>query len=852
MTNIIDATFNGSTVTRTSPAYQYDYGQLLNFPDLNLPASFECHFSNTERGTSVTQIGSENTVTIPDAMFQSGAYIYAWVFLHAGEDDGETEYMAVIPILKRAKPTDTPPTPVQQDAITQAIAALNAAVEQTGHDVTDANEAKEAAQAAQQAIEDMTVSSTTLSAGSDATVTKTEQGGVVNLAFGIPQGDKGIPGDVANIASDYDSTKKYAVGEYCIYNNQLYRCTTAITTAEAWTAAHWTAAAIGNDVAGLKSDLDSSFNDIIGAYQVSGFTAGYINTKDSPVDITNIESPSGNYWHLVLDCVAGDKFTITGKTTAGKARVYAFIDSNGVIKENSEPNQNLVKKVLTAPADATKLVVNQFVGSDASQVKTVLFVGECATTVKSDIKDIQQATSGLSDYEYKSPNLLNPANAEPGYIALGGHIGGTTSGTYWHYNDYIAVSQGDKLNFNHSVRYVTAYDSSKAASSANGVENVTSYMVPSGVAFVRISVLAEYINDNMMANKGESLLPYVSYGTLVKYSRLYNAPNISKYENALGSTQKIVKEDSLSNDVLQITDFPVSLKNGVALSLYCEFSSFSTIYIGKGYDENYNVYFEINSSKIIKHTKGEGANPPEAQHDLTMSTFLMCNIYCELDKIHVNITTLDGSFSHEFDTDGNLRGNAYIQTAGTLSNITFTCECGELRKPLWLFGDSYLSMASTARVGYYLKQMGFTNFPVFAYPGMSPATGLSDLNKAKVFGTPKFIVWMLGMNGSDSAAISAINSLIDYATANGVTLILTKIPSVPDYRHATLNAFIEGSGYRFINSYEAMGCDGTGDTYDGYLSDDEVHPTALGANAIAMRALVDAPELMLYGRKDTN
>lgn len=151
MTNIIAASFGGATVCRTSPAYQYDYGQLLTFPDLELPTAFECHFSNTERGTSVTQIGENNVVTIPDTMFQTGAYIYAWVFLHTGGDDGETEYMAVIPILKRAQPTDDVPTPVEQSAITQAIAALNAAVEQTGEDVADAAASAAAALASEQA-----------------------------------------------------------------------------------------------------------------------------------------------------------------------------------------------------------------------------------------------------------------------------------------------------------------------------------------------------------------------------------------------------------------------------------------------------------------------------------------------------------------------------------------------------------------------------------------------------------------------------------------------------------------------------------------------------------------------------
>lgn len=45
-----------------------------------------------------------------------------------------------------------------------------------------------------QAVLDMTVSATTLDAGSAATVTKTTSGGVVNLAFGIPQGIQGNTG----------------------------------------------------------------------------------------------------------------------------------------------------------------------------------------------------------------------------------------------------------------------------------------------------------------------------------------------------------------------------------------------------------------------------------------------------------------------------------------------------------------------------------------------------------------------------------------------------------------------------------------------------------------------------------
>ena len=43
------------------------------------------------------------------------------------------------------------------------------------------------------------------------------------------------------VAPEYDSTSTYAVGDVVIYDNVLYECNTAISTAEDWTSAHWTA-----------------------------------------------------------------------------------------------------------------------------------------------------------------------------------------------------------------------------------------------------------------------------------------------------------------------------------------------------------------------------------------------------------------------------------------------------------------------------------------------------------------------------------------------------------------------------------------------------------------------------------
>ena len=61
----------------------------------------------------------------------------------------------------------------------------------------------------------------------------------------------------------YDDTATYSVGDLCIYNNTLYKCTTAITTAEAWNASHWTATSIADEINELKSGLDNEIPIIL-------------------------------------------------------------------------------------------------------------------------------------------------------------------------------------------------------------------------------------------------------------------------------------------------------------------------------------------------------------------------------------------------------------------------------------------------------------------------------------------------------------------------------------------------------------------------------------------------------------
>lgn len=61
--------------------------------------------------------------------------------------------------------------------------------------------------------------------------------------------------DIGDLAPAYSTSGTYAVGDYVTYGGDVYRCTTAITTAEAWTAAHWTQVTIGYELSSTKADL---------------------------------------------------------------------------------------------------------------------------------------------------------------------------------------------------------------------------------------------------------------------------------------------------------------------------------------------------------------------------------------------------------------------------------------------------------------------------------------------------------------------------------------------------------------------------------------------------------------------
>ena len=55
------------------------------------------------------------------------------------------------------------------------------------------------------------------------------------------------------VAETYNSTLTYAVGDLVMYEGVLYRCSTAITTAEAWDSTHWTQKDVSDLISALQN-----------------------------------------------------------------------------------------------------------------------------------------------------------------------------------------------------------------------------------------------------------------------------------------------------------------------------------------------------------------------------------------------------------------------------------------------------------------------------------------------------------------------------------------------------------------------------------------------------------------------
>lgn len=441
-------------------------------------------------------------------------------------------------------------------------------------------------------------------------------------------------------------------------------------------------------------------------------------------------------------------------------------------------------------------------------------------------------------------------------------------------SDYMAVVPGETYSCTQIVRKPSGYDLDKKFKQAIAYSN-GAFQIPEGVYWIRMSYYQGWTNS-WCVNKGTEVLPNEqrTFG-LIRTEKLYDAaittdkiadntvtieklseelkervhslPTIVKKNGAF-----VVKGELLSGDIWELP------QNSVEVGEYITFSAniigdFKALYIGHG--KTIGAYMKITPTTVTTYSHVVSPMSEKTfEHGLTIENNIQ--VYIEKAKnavVSVKIAS-NGVVSTVF-SDGYWYGNKgtpFVENDGCeLADCSLGWTCKAIDSDIWAFGDSYFGVLGTSRWMAYLISDNHTNLVVNGFGGQGSITAYTDLTNLLTIGTPKKILWCLGMNDADSSTavnanwLKTYNSLKALCNDNNIELILATIPTVPTRINKFKNEIIRSSGYRFIDFDKAVGADeSTGAWFSDMLSSDGVHPSETGALALYNRAIADMPELL--------
>lgn len=312
--------------------------------------------------------------------------------------------------------------------------------------------------------------------------------------------------------------------------------------------------------------------------------------------------------------------------------------------------------------------------------------------------------------------------------------------------------------------------------------------------------------------------------------------------------------DSLKNTTMSFNEFPNGLKKGHIFSLYGVVETFDNLEIGFGAWGNYKRHISIDNTNVNLIENDETVKT--IKHGLNIKKYI--KVICSSNDdgiLNISLLTLEGNFETKLVEWGyKINGTPFVKVVGSLTNAIVVFGNKDFDKDIWCFGDSYYHVENTGCVMHWIKEYGlFSNILVMGYGGCTSQRAYEDFVRCLNFGTPKYLVWSEGMNDNFSTWTPYYHLIAKLCAGMNITLILNTIPSVRNtsyIEHDAITKLVQESGYRYIDEVKAVGgnSDGTwygnGTSYD-YQNTDNVHPSELGAKAIAAQWLIDFPEIEL-------
>lgn len=383
-------------------------------------------------------------------------------------------------------------------------------------------------------------------------------------------------------------------------------------------------------------------------------------------------------------------------------------------------------------------------------------------------------------------------------------------------------------------------------------------------------VLAYYSNVDICETDSNAAYIYFSVAkTITNFMIGYGviAPTETKYVSSkIYTTGDWIKEriyskgyKTLSGNLSSGDSFEtdiVQLKKNNIYSFTAKITNLTQIDIGHGYQQLYGQsYISVYSNYLVLHNYSDTETTETISLNFSLADFIKITITVNDDETASITIMTNGNQTtiNNITWRGCSNDVSFVKAINaTLTQCSFTWSAGDYKKPVWIFGDSYVTQSNQARWTYYLSENDYINNVLLSgYPGETSSAGrIAFRNYLQDFGKPAFAVWCYGMNdGSDSESepnsswLSALKLFLSMCNEFDITPILATIPTVPSINHEQKNAYVRNSGYRYIDFANAVGASASGVWYAGMLSSDNIHPTAMGAYALYMQAKTDVPEI---------
>lgn len=222
---------------------------------------------------------------------------------------------------------------------------------------------------------------------------------------------------ISSIAPPYSTSATYALGDYCTKNGYFYRCNTPISTAEAWTAAHWTKVTVSGEINRVRNDTEILANgeatlDIANYDSVNCTVSDSVTATHSASAYKSRQIPAEAYSAVSITADSEHSGVVTFLKTAIPPDIAGGADLSGYLA-TGETGRHVISagntEMFDLPSDTKYIFVtytSNYVVS-TPEVKVYTKVGADVAEIKTDVvaavddltADVEKLLGMITDYE---------------------------------------------------------------------------------------------------------------------------------------------------------------------------------------------------------------------------------------------------------------------------------------------------------------------------------------------------------------------------------------------------------------------------------------------------------------------